>query len=646
MYFNCNANNLCCHAANFQSTLLDSKKNVNTKYILTNKITKQIMKSISTLIILFMATQLLVAQEKSMQQFIAKDKAVFVTTLSPYTTYSKLNDATKDKYNVSEMLAPMLLGMAGGDMSEENVKKVKEDLSDTKKAGLDTKQDIHIWAQRPAEMSEDDPDALLFNLVIPVTDGNKLRSFLEQLFGADQIKSMIPKGDALNMVHNGMLINWNKQRLIITASSSEKSFFEEREEFNKRMSDMYMEHATALGAVTVESSIIKDMDYQNQVKKEADFSFWMDYNNVLPPLAQVPMQARELVGSLYELIGGMKLSGHAYAKDGVGQFSTTMYANEPMTRVFNQSYDLRINKNFFKYVDNTNLMGMYSLAMNPKGFMDSYGSEVYKALKKSKEGTLVTNMLDIIDIFIDEDEIYTLLKGDVMFAVTDIQIMDRKSSDFEYDEGSDKWEEITTTIKEPMPLAVMMFSYGSEENIMKFIDLGSNASLLSKRADGVWAVAGVKEEIGVDLFIIVKDGVLMFTNDENITKNLGGLPKNKQMSAKDIKDISSYIQYGFLDASKMVATSKKTMKEMGQTFPEELAVVEENLSKFEIKTYAPEGNKVKTDMYLRFKDKDANALQIMVDGVLKIMEQKKSSRNDEPVYDEEEVEEEEGTKKL
>jgi hypothetical protein len=594
-----------------------------------------------------MATQLLVAQEQSMQRFIAKDKAAFVVTLSPYKTYNKLDTATTNKYNVSEMLAPMLLGMAGGDKSEENIKKVEQDLADNKKVGLNTQQDIYIWAQRPDQMNEDDPEALFINLVVPITDGDKFRSFLDQLFGADKIKSMIPKGDALNMVHNGMLINWNKERLIITGSTSKQSFFEEREEFETRQSQMYIDHATSLGTVTLDNSLAKDVDYQNQIQKEADFSLWMDYNNLMPPLAQMPMQTRELMASLYELIGGIKLSGHGYAKKGVGEFIATMYANESMTRVFNQAYDLRVNKDFFKYLDNTNLMGMYSFAMSPKGFMDAYSSEIQKALKKSKEGTLVANMLDIVDIFIDEDEIYTLLKGDMLFAVTDIKVMDRKSSDFEYNEETDKWEEIETMVKEPMPMAVMMLSYGSEENIMKFIDLGVNADVLSKRAEGVWAVGGVKEEIGVNLFIIVKDGVLMFTNDENITKNLNGLPKNKQMSAKDIKEVTSLVQYGFLDASKMIATSKKTMKEMGQAFPDELAIVEENLSRFEIKTFAPEGNQIKSDIRLIFKDKEANSLQIMVDGMLQVMESEMGGRNEGPIYDEEEIDEEEdGTKKL
>jgi len=593
-----------------------------------------------------MATQLLVAQEKSMQRFIAKDKAAFVVNLSPFKTYNKLDASTTDKYNVSEILAPMLLGVAGGDMSEENIQKVEQDLADTKKVGLNTEQDIYIWAQRSDQINENDPDALFFNLIIPVTDGDKFRGFLDELFGVDQVKAMIPKGDALNMIHNGILINWNKERLILKSSTGEQSFFEETEEFEARQSQMYLDHAASLGTVSLDNSIVKDMDYQKQIQKEADFSFWMDYNSLMPPLTQVPNEVRELVGSIYDLVGGIKLSGHAYAKEGEGIFTTTMYANESMTRVFDQAYNLRVNKDFFKYLDNTNLMGMYSLAMSPKGFMDSYSSEVYKALKKSKEGTLVTNMLDIVDIFIDEDEIYTLLKGDMLFAVTDIKVIDRKSSDFEYNEETDQWEEINVTYKEPMPMAVMMFSYGSEQNIMKFIDLGSNAGVLSKRADGVWAVGGIREEVGVDLFIIIKDGVLMFTNDENITKNINGFPKNKQIPAKEIKDITSYIQYGFLDAGKMIATSKTAMTEMGQNFPEELADIEKKLDLFEIKTFAPQGNQIKSDMRLILKDKKANSLQVMVDGMLTLLTETQMSHSNKPMYDEKEVEDEDGTKKL
>ncbi|WP_264788678.1 DUF4836 family protein [Aureispira anguillae] len=595
-----------------------------------------------------MATQLLVAQKKSMQQFIAKDKAAFILNLSPYKTYNKLDTATTNKYNISEMLAPMLLKMAGGDASESNLQQIQEDLEDTQKIGLNIQKDVYIWAQRPEnptdEIYENDPNVLFANIVVPITDGAKFRTFLDNLFGKEKTKVMIPTGNALSMLHNKLLLNWSKERLIIAFSTSEQSFFEETEEYEARTKRMLLEHAKALGSLEASNSIAQDSDYQKHLNKDADFDVWMDYANIMPPLDQLPMQARDLMGSLFEFVGGMKLGGNGFIKNGEAEFLTKVYANEAMARVLSKSYNVKVNKDFFKYLDNSNLMGMYSFAMNPKGFMDAYSSELYTILKESREGTLITNLLDIIDIFIDEDEIYTLFKGDLLLALTDVKVIDRKSSDFEYNEETDKWEEITTTEKDVIPMATMMLSYGNKENIMKFIDLGANAGLLSKRADGVWAIGGVKEELGFDVFVVVHNGILMFTNDENITKNLNGIAKNKQLSGKTVKEITSYVQYGFMDADKMVQTAKKTFEQMDQKVPRELAHIEKTFKRLEFKTFAPQGNEMKSDFRLQLKDPNANVLQTMVDGILKIAKQEMGRKHQ--MEDQEIEEEEEGTKKL
>lgn len=618
------------------------------KYMITNKITREIMKIFYTLIVFFMATQFMMAQGQSMQRFISKNKTAFVANLTPYKTYQKLDKETTKKYNVSEKVAPILLQMAGGDMSEENIKKIETGLADSKKTGLNIEQEVYIWAQRPenpsAEMYQNDPNAMFINIVIPVIDGKKLKGFLDNLFGKSKTKTTIPANGALSIVHNGVLINWNKDRLILARSTGEQGFFEEEAEYKSRTIRMLIKHAEELSGLDTRNSIEKDVDYQKHLQKDAEFDLWMDYSSLMPPLDQMPREAREIVGALFEFVGDMKLGGNGFLKDGEAEFLTEVYVGDAMANVLAQSYGISINKDFFKYIDKTNLMGMYSFAMNPKGFVSSYGEELYKVLKKSKEGTLITSMLDIIDIFIDEDEIYTLFKGDMLMAVTDVKVVDQKTSDYEYNEETDNWEEVTTTRKTPLPIATMMLSYGSKENIMKFIDLGANAGVLSKRADGIWAVGGIKEEVGFDVFIAVHNGILMVTNDENITKNLNGIPKGKQLSNKAIKDITSYVQYGLFDISNISSRAKKALEEMNQSVPNELAKIEETFKRFEFKTFKPEGNEMKSDFRLQLKDPKANVLQTMVDGILRIAEREssKNNRNSAPA----EKEEEPGTKKL
>ena len=46
---------------------------------------------------------------------------------------------------------------------------------------------------------------------------------------------------------------------------------------------------------------------------------------------------------------------------------------------------------------------MYMMAVNLEGMMSSYGTELYKVLENTKEGLMITNIMDIIDIFVDDN---------------------------------------------------------------------------------------------------------------------------------------------------------------------------------------------------------------------------------------------------
>ncbi len=581
------------------------------------------MKSIFIITVFFMTTQLLVAQEKSMQDFISKDKTAFVANFTPYSTYYKLDTATTNKFKVSKMLAPMLLGMAGGEVSQEKISKIQEQLQNTEKIGIDIQKEVYIWLQNPEDPDKDlykgESSPMTVNLVLPITDADKFRSFLDDLFGEEKTKKMIPSDGAMNLIHNLTLLNWNKDRMILAKSTIKQSFFDDESSYSERITKILLEHANAVSKVDVANSIAKDADYQKHLHKDSDFDFWMNYKTLVPSSNDVPLQARELVNSIMEFVTDMKLGGNGFLKKGEGQFLMEIYTNDAMSRVMAESYKLKPNKNFFKYINGDNLIGLYSMAMSPEGFISSYGTEIYKVLEKTKEGSLVTNLLDIIDIFVDEEEIYTLLKGDMLFAVTDLKVVDKESVDYEFNEKTDKWDEVKSIKKEPLPLAVMMMSYGSEENIMKFVKLASNSGVISKKEEGVWIVGGVKEELGFDLYIIVKDGVLMFTNDEAIPANLkSGFPKDKQLDAKETKNIIDYVQYGFLDVANMVKTSKKVFEEMKIDLPLDLTMFEKTFNRMEFNTSHPKGNEITTEFLLKMKDSNANVLQSIFDMGMKM----------------------------
>lgn len=591
------------------------------------------MKGILTLLVV-LTTAAAVSAQNSVQQYISKKDALVVMNMSPYTTYQKLNKETREEYKASETIARMLMQMAGKEATEKELKAMKAKLEDSKKIGVETQKDVYMWVQRPAnprdELYENDPEAMFVNVILPVLDGGKFRSFLDDLFGMERTKKMIPAGDAMNMINNSMLINWNKNRLVMSFTTSDQSFFEEYDEYQERVRKMLFQHANDLGKVTKETSLAQDTDMQNYVKNDADFSVWMDYGNFMNlSMADMPAQAMETFESLMDIFGDMKIGANGYFNNGEAKISTTTFSGEKMGEIMRKSYTTSINKNFFKYINNTNLMGLYSMSMNFEAFMRDYGNVIYDALDNTKEGKLVNNMIDIVDIFIDEDEIYQLFKGDMLVALTDIRIVEQKSYKYEYNEKTDDWEEVPTTRKEMMPIVSMMLSHGNKANIMKFIELGANAGVLSKRAEGVWGIGGSKEEIGTEVFVMVKDDMILISNDEDLANNANGFPKNKQLDGKTIKAMADYVQYGFMDAKKVLDNLRSAGEKMENPMPKQLDEVGQLFSRMELYTLRPEGNILKSEMRMVMKDKNTNILQTMVDGMMQMRGSKSGSSEED-----------------
>jgi hypothetical protein len=563
-----------------------------------------------------MTTQLLLAQGVSMQHYISKANSVFISNLTPYATYNKLDTATTNKLNLSKRIAPMLMGMTGADMSSANIAAVEDKLAAGKETGLEMLQEVYMWVQKPSqpehEIYENASNPFTINVVLPVLDINKLKSFLTELFGAAKINAATTNNGTSSFIHNQTLVNWSKDRLIIARSTITKSFFDDDNAFNNRINTVLGMHASDLTALKASASIHSDANYQQHLHKDSDMDFWVNYRDIVFAQQEVPAQFSALYESIMEFAADLKIGANGFLKNGEAQLLIESYTGEAMTRIMAASYNVKVNKDFFKYLNKKDLIGMYMVAMNLEGMVSSYGTELYKVLEKTKEGLMITNVMDIVDIFVDEQEIYSLLKGDLLFAVTGVQSFDRTSTDYEYSEESDTWEEVKKTKKEVIPTMAMMLSYGNEENIMKFVDLASNAGLITKNQAGVWTIGGIKEEMGFDVYVVVKEGVFMLTNDAQIIKNIQtGFPKSYQMDAKDLKDVLEYVQYGFLDFDQMMAAVKLGSTEMNIELPAQMKQLEATFDRIEMISRAPKGNETTSELRLMMKDKNTNVLQSM-----------------------------------
>lgn len=602
-------------------------------------------------------TVLAFAQQSTMQRFIDKDQVVFVVNMHPGATYNKLNKETKDKYKINEVIAPMLLQFAGGQPSEELLKKVSAQLEDPSKTGVNVKDDVYIWGQRPVSKSEElyteaDGNTMMFNLVLPVIDSKKFQNFLNDILSEQRKKEIIIAGPNSTVLSNDMVITWNKERVILSGTTMKYSFFEDREEFEERKNKALLQHALDLNKVDPKKSLEGNTSFKASLDKEADMSFWADYGNLMMDVDMMPRDMQGIFGALSRLTNKTVFSGQGYFREGEAEIKTNFSMNEPMKRVTDAAYSKGgINKKFFKYIDKTNLMGLYSFSMDLKGFMMTYGQEIHRVLKEedTKETRILMNMMDIVDIFLDEEETYELLTGDMMIALTDMRVVKREVADFQYNEESNTWEEETEMREEVMPVINLMLGYGNETNIRHFIDLGVNAGGLMKQQEGVWTIPEIKAETGFDFYIIMKDGILMMTNDDQVAKNPNGFPAVKQLPLASITEMSNYVMYGMLDATQISRVAQKAYAKQEGGAPNEVMELEKIFSKVEIRSTQPDNSGFNTNFYVKMRDQDTNALQFMLDNMEKMMTSGSGSSSDgaSPGKDYDELEEEEdGVKRL
>lgn len=599
---------------------------------------------------LFLTTFCLQAQQSGLQQYIGQDKVLLVANFYPNTSYQKIDKETRNDFKINELAAPMLLRIAGGEANEENIEKVSQQLSDPAKVGLSFKDDAYIWVQQPSgidkELYENDQNAYLFNFTIPVTDGKKFRKFLNELMAEERLKDITKTGSANTLMNDNLLLLWDDKHLVLSISTVEYSFFEEREEFEVRRTKFLEQHAKSLANLDSKKSLASNKEYQTTVDKTADFNVWVNYDNFNNDPNLYPREIRGLMESLASLTEGNRISAKGFFRNGELEVVSNFKANEAMQRMWQKGFTQDgLDQKFYKYIDNTNLMGLYTLSSNTKGLMTSYGEEIYKAFQASDdpESKIILNMIDIVDIFLDEEEIYELFQGDVVVAVNDLRIVEVERADFKYNEEEDKWEEVKVKEQEVMPIATMMLNMGNAQNIQHFIDLGVNTNQLTEKQKGVWVVKEVQDAVGIEFYIIAHDDLLFFSNDANLVKNLkSGFPKSKQLSAAAIQDLSQYSSYAFIDMTNISDVVKKTYEKIEDDAPNEIMELAKVLNRFEVKSYLPKGPNTQTDLRIQFQDKETNVLSLMIKG----MSQYLMAGDSVEENIEEEEKEEEGVKKL
>jgi Domain of unknown function (DUF4836) len=361
------------------------------------------------------------------------------------------------------------------------------------------------------------------------------------------------------------------------------------------------------------ASVMTNPKFMLANSKKTDANLWLDYlsfyNTYVESMGdyagdEAAMLA-EMMGAMYE---GTYLSIGLNFDAGAVNFNMDSYTNAKMLKFYRESTDAKFNKKFHKYVPSENLMGYWSFNINVENTVEGY-KDLFRPMLNSipMYGSMANDAIDIMDIFIDEEAIYDLWKGDAFFAVTGLKDFEKTITTYEYDDEFNKTE-TQKTVTQKLPEFIMMSSYGNEENVRKFLDLGTKTPFFENK--GSYYQASIPET-GMDLYVALNKGILFFTNNSDLIHNRldSGYPKKERMSKAQCKQLkeNSMVLYWDIPQSLNAATAfgVPLMGPQGKIL---------NVSKDSFESFvwtAPKGgeNSINQKISLNFVNKEMNSME-------------------------------------
>lgn len=288
-------------------------------------------------------------------------------------------------------------------------------------------------------------------------------------------------------------------------------------------------------------SIMKHPKFITANAKKTDANLWLDYASFYKLYmeemgsygsSEAAMFA-EMLGSFYN---DTYLSMGVNFDAGAVNFNIDTYANSQMMKFYRESTDAKFNKKFHKYIPAENLMGYWNFNINFENTVEGYKDLLMPMLKSiPMYGGMADDMVDILDIFIDEEAIYDLWDGDIFVGVTGMREFERTITTYEFDADFNRIE-TQQTVTQKLPEFLMMASFDNEENVRKFLKLGENTPYLQNK--GSYYLAKFPDE-DMDFYIALHKGIFFFTNNSDLIQNRlnSGYPKKERMSKADCKRI-------------------------------------------------------------------------------------------------------------
>lgn len=255
---------------------------------------------------------------------------------------------------------------------------------------------------------------------------------------------------------------------------------------------------------------------------------------------------RELyVGNV--LLGDIALNAHSIDIDLQANYG------EKLGEIYHDLSNAKFDKKVLDYIPASN-SGFFTYNIDlKKGYEKAY-DVILPILSHERNPRISANvlMLELINEFVNTDEVFNTYKGSMFGTFNGIKRVKTKRIDFFYDEQTFEYGEREVESEEDMPIFTLGFSTARPDIPNKVLNHIARLTSQFKNMGDYWVYEDAILN-SVPLYMINKNGLFIFTNDEDLAKNhSNGYGKNAVGKKQAHAARKSGSMYGFVNMEAII----------------------------------------------------------------------------------------------
>ncbi len=337
-----------------------------------------------------------------------------------------------------------------------------------------------------------------------------------------------------------------------------KNYWEMRDSINVTLQSKYLKNIC--NEIFVQNIDLKKTDakFAAQLAHASDGIFYLDnsrnFRNT-KGLWNFQILFPELFTDMQELYTGNVMVGDIVLKDNTIDINFQANYGETLGTIYEKLNSTKFDSHVLQYI-HENSTGFFTYNINLKeGYNQAYDI-IIPILSQEKDPRISSNVLmaELINEFVDTDALFETYKGSMFGSFNGVKKVKTTRIEFLYDENTFEYEEKEIQSEEDMPIFTLGFSTNRSdipEKILKHF--GKMTSRFKNKGD-YWMIEDAVLN-SIPLYIINKNGLLIFTNDEDLAINHSDGYGSQALSGKRAKKAkSSKFMYGYFDWSEALSS--------------------------------------------------------------------------------------------